>query len=313
MTSNTNLGGELNGARVIVTGASGFIGLNLVRVLAGLGAEITVIDRIQPAERLANVRFEWGDLRHLNKVYEADYLIHLAAITNAGYAERYPLDTYEVNVLGTANLMDHVRIEKRVLFPSTALTYQASGTPISEDAETDLSSVYALSKNIGEQVIKFHCRRMGVGHTIVRFFNIFGPGQLPMYIVPQVLSQIREHGRIEIRNGTVMRDLLFVEDCIDAVLKLSVTPSAKDSVFNIGSGHIVSIAEVARAAVEASDQPNVEITDLEEHIEYSPTAIMADITKVQATIDWYPKTSLKDGLKRMWDSMDHGSAPGQSG
>ena len=113
---------ELAGARVIVTGASGFIGLNLVRVLAGLGAEVMVIDRNQPQERLSNVQFEWADLRHLNKVYEADYLIHLAAITNAGFAERYPIDTFEVNVLGTVNLLNHVRIQKRVLFPSTALT-----------------------------------------------------------------------------------------------------------------------------------------------------------------------------------------------
>ncbi len=313
MTGYANLNGELSGARVIVTGASGFIGLNLVRVLAELGAEITVIDRIQPPERLSNVQFEWADLRHLNKVYEADYLIHLAAITNAGYAERYPLDTFEVNVLGTVNLLNHVRIKKRVLFPSTALIYKASNTPINEEAETDLSSVYALSKNVGEQVVNFHCQRMGVGHTIVRFFNIFGPGQLPMYIVPQVLTQIREHDRIEIRNGSVMRDLLYVDDCIDAVLKLAVTLSAEDSVFNIGSGHIVSISDVARAAVEASGRHNVEIIDLEEKIEYSPAAIMADIGKAQATIDWFPKTSLKEGLKRMWHAMEHGNAAGLMG
>ena len=281
-----DLQNELRGAKVIVTGASGFIGLNMVRVLSDHGAEVMVIDRIQPAERLPQVQFEWADLRHLDKVYEADYLIHLAAITNAGFAERYQLDTFEVNVLGTVNLLNHVQINKRILFPSTALTYKASDTPISEDAETDLSSVYALSKNVGEQVVKFHCQRMGVAHTIVRFFNIYGPGQLPMYIVPQVLTQIRDHHRIEIRNGTIMRDLLFVEDCIDAVLKLSVTHPAEDEVFNIGSGHIVSISDVARSAVEASGYDDVEITDLEELIEYSPTAIMADIDKVQATIDW---------------------------
>ena len=79
---------NLRGARVIVTGASGFIGLNLVRALTHLKADILVIDRIQPAEQFSNVEFEWADLRHLSKVYEADYLIHLAAVTNAGYAEK---------------------------------------------------------------------------------------------------------------------------------------------------------------------------------------------------------------------------------
>ena len=131
-----------------------------------------------------------------------------------------------------------------------------------------------------------------------------------MYIVPQVLNQIKENHRVEIRNGSVMRDLLFVEDCIDAVLKLSVTPSAENSEFNIGSGHIVSISDVAKAAVQASGFDDVEITDLEEFIAFSPTAIMANIDKVQATIDWFPKTTLKDGLRRMWDAMGNGKVTG---
>ena len=294
---------EWRGAKVIVTGASGFIGLNLVKRLSDLGAEVLVIDRAQPAERFSNVEFEWADLKHLDKVYEADYLIHLAAITNAGYAERYPLDTYDINVLGTVNLLNHVKIQKRVLFPSTALVYRASELPISEDGDKELSSTYAQSKNMGEDIVKFLCNRMDVDHTIVRFFNVFGPGQLPLYIVPQVLHQIFEENRVVVRNGSVMRDLLYVDDCIDAVLKLAVSPDALDTVFNIGSGQLVSISDVAESAVKVSGRSGVEITDLKQNIEYSPTAIIADTRRVQATIDWYPKTSLNEGLKRIWESL----------
>ena len=123
-----------------------------------------------------------------------------------------------------------------------------------------------------------------------------------MYIVPQVLRQIVEEGKVVIRNGTVMRDLLYVEDCIDAVMKLAVSTDAAGRVFNIGSGHIVSIAEVAKTAALATGQPDVEIIDLEEQIDYSPTAIIADITRVQSTIDWFPKVDLREGLRRMWQS-----------
>lgn len=275
-------------------------------------ANVLVIDRTQPTNYSPGVEFEWADLRHLNKVYEGDYLIHLAAITNAGYAERYPLDTYEVNVLGTVNLLNHVRIGKRVLFPSTALIYRASETPIAEDAELDLSSTYAQSKIIGEQVIDFNCQRMGISRTVVRFFNIFGPGQLSMYIVPQILRQILEEGHVVLRNGSVMRDLLFVEDCIDAVLKLTVSPAAADSVFNIGSGSIVSISQIAKTAVAVSGRHGVEIEDQEQTIEYSPTSIMADITKVQSTIDWRPKTSLEEGLRYMWEANVRSSLGSQA-
>ncbi|MBC8279852.1 MAG: NAD(P)-dependent oxidoreductase, partial [Chloroflexi bacterium] len=72
---------QLKGQRVIVTGASGFIGHNLVRKLSQLEAEVVVIDRMQPVERFPHVEFEWADLKHLTKIYETDYLIHLAAVT----------------------------------------------------------------------------------------------------------------------------------------------------------------------------------------------------------------------------------------
>ena len=302
MSGSSPLPEELSGARVIVTGASGFIGLNLVKALMSLTADILVIDRIQPAEQFRNIEFEWADLRHLSKVYEADYLIHFAAITNARYAEKYPLDTYEINVLGTLNLLNHVKIAKRVMFPSTALIYKASETPLTEQSELELASTYAQSKIIGEQVVRFLCNRIDVSHTIVRFFNVFGPGQLPMYIVPQVVQQIKEDGRVVLRNGSVVRDLLYVDDCIDAVLKLAVTPDAADSIFNIGSGTKVTISDVATTAVRVSGTPDVEVVDLQQNIQYSPTAILADTSKLRSTVDWSAKTSLEDGLKAMLQS-----------
>ena len=302
MTSLSFPDSELAGARVIVTGASGFIGHNLVKRLSRINAETLVIDRIQPADHFPNVEFEWADLRHLNQMYEADFLIHLAAVTNATYAEKYPMETYETNVLGTVNLLNHVKIGKRILFPSTALVYQASDHPISEEGDLDQTSTYAQSKTIGEQVLKFHANRHEVDYTLVRFFNVFGPGQLPMYIIPQILRQIQEENRVVVRNGAVMRDMLFVEDCIEAVLRLATTPDGANTVFNIGSGEIVSIAEIARQAIEVSGRPDVEFTDLEQTINYFPKAIMADIRKVSETVDWLPRVSLREGLKRMWES-----------
>ena len=160
-------------------------------------------------------------------------------------------------------------------------------------------------------MVRFLCKRIGVSPTIVRFFNVYGPGQLPMYIVPQVVRQIMEDGRVVVRNGSVVRDLLYVDDCIDAVLKLAVTPEAAESVFNIGSGNRATILEVAETAVRVSGVPGVEVVDLKQNIEYSPTAIIADIGRVQSTIDWRPKTSLEEGLREMLQS--YGGARNSAG
>ena len=227
-----------------------------------------------------------------------EHSVHKTLLGN----EKHKILLRETNVLGTVNLLNHVKIKKRILFPSTALVYRASEEPINEDAELDQSSTYAQSKTIGEQVLKFHSRRHEVDHTLVRFFNVFGPGQLPMYIIPQILRQILEENKVVVRNGAVMRDMLFVDDCIDAVLKLAVSPKGVNTVFNIGSGEIVSISEIARQAIEVSGRPDVEFTDLEQNIEFSPTAIRADIRKVSETVDWLPRVSLREGLKRMWES-----------
>lgn len=302
MSELESLRSEFEGTQVIITGASGFIGLHLAQALSALDAKVLIIDRAQPSDQLPHAEFEWADLRHLDKTYETDYLIHLAAITNAGYAERFPLDTYEVNVLGTVNLLNHVNVKRRVLFPSTALMYKESSEPLAEDAEAGLESTYAQSKFIGEQVVKFACERMKVDYTIVRFFNIYGPGQLPMYIVPQVFRQILEDRRIVLRNGSVLRDLLYVDDCLDAVAKLVVSPAAENSTFNIGSGETVSIHDIAQGAIDASDEHEVEITDLQQGIQYSPTSIMADTTKVRSTIDWSPQVKLEEGLRRVWET-----------
>jgi len=108
-------------------------------------------------------------------------------------------------------------------------------------------------------------------------------------------------GKVVLRNGSVMRDLLYVDDCIDAVLKLATSPKAVGQVFNIGSGNIVSIYDVARAAARVSGRDDIEIVDLEENIEYSPSAIIADISKVTSTIDWFPTTDLEAGIRKMWE------------
>jgi UDP-glucose 4-epimerase len=96
--------------------------------------------------------------------------------------------------------------------------------------------------------------------------------------------------------------MLFVDDCIDAVLRLAVAPEAADNVFNIGSGEISTIADMAKQGIEVSGRSDVEYTDLEQNIDFSPRAIMADITKVTSTIDWRPRVTLAEGLKQMWDS-----------
>ena len=85
------------------------------------------------------------------------------------------------------------------------------------------------------------------------------------------------------------------------MLKLVVSPDAVNSVFNIGSGHIQSIYDVAKAAAKVSGRNDIEIIDLEENIEYSPSAIIADITKVTSTIDWFPTTDLEAGMRKMWE------------
>jgi UDP-glucose 4-epimerase len=279
----------------------GFISSHLVTYLLGRGAQVTVVEK----NLLANgtipspqIRFKNADLRYFKDEKEYDYVFHLAGITNAAYAESNPIEAYEANVLATCNLLHSVKVKERFVFTSSATVYgNAPGEHIlSETNPTSPISIYGATKVAAEDLIKTFARTRHLPFNIVRFFNLYGPKQSTLYIVPQIVIQALREKRIVLRNAVVERDFLFVGDAVECLVK-AATSDTVGSTINVGSGIPISLGQLASTVLDVLNDPEVPVTSGNDYEPFSAKRLVADITRA-ILLGWKPKTSLREGLER---------------
>jgi GDP-4-dehydro-6-deoxy-D-mannose reductase len=231
---------NLAGSRVLVTGASGFVGPHLIRALIVSGAEVDCVgpeteapgagDAAVPGWHTADVR----DPEALARAVAAarpDAIVHLAGQSSAARSFEIPEETFAINALGTWNLLDAVRHaapRARVLVVGTGEVYgpQPEGTRVPESAPFRPVSPYALSKAAADGFAEVFARQHGMDVVRTRSFGHTGPGQTPRFVVPSFAQQIAaiEAGEAEavlrVGNLEVTRDLLDVRDVARAYLAL---------------------------------------------------------------------------------------------
>jgi len=296
--------------KYLVTGY-GFVGRYLVDYLSKEpDSEITVIERIVNSVKLPdNVQMVNLDLRHLDRTFEADYVFHLAGVTNVKFAEDNPQTCFEDNVLGTVGLLRHVQVAKRFLFTSTATVYGnpiPSGSLLKEDNPLNTISYYGASKIGAETIIRSVARTKKLPWTIVRFFNLFGKGQGDSYIIPQIIKQLQTDGLVHLRGSRqTKRDYLHVRNAVDAIVYLAGLQESEGEVYNIGSGVGTSIEQLVRyfllllhldLGVDSSTEGRILSNESSLESSFSPRELVADIHKLKAT-GWKEKLSFIEGLK----------------
>lgn len=283
----------------LVTGY-GFVSPYLVRRLVELGADVTVVERNPlPFHRQEkSVKFVYTDIRYLHQRLAFDYVFHLAGITNAAYAEANPLETFEANILATCNLLARVDVKERFVFTSSAVVYgvPTGDASLSEDHSPQPISVYGASKIAAEEVIRAWARTRELPYSIARFFNLYGPRQSPIYVVPQICVQALKDREIVLRNAAAERDFLYVEDAIECLLALATT-GVHDSIVNVGTGVAVSLREVVSIVLGILGDPNISLELGSQQDRFSPLRLVADITKARQ-LNWTPKTTLQVGLAK---------------
>ena len=249
---------------VLVTGGAGFIGSHLVRSLVGKGWDIVVFDdfssgRMENLGKLKDsdsLRVVKGDVRDRKAVDDAvegvEAVVHLAAFVDSAGSVMKPLETNDINVNGTLNVLDACVKEgvKRFVFASSAGVY-GDGDPLPLREEYDLrpASPYAVSKVSGEHYCRVFGECYALRSMVLRFFNVYGPGQgLNQYagvITKFVNSGLRGETLTVYGDGTQTRDFINVADVVDAFEKALVYESSKTEVFNVCTGKPVSINDLA--------------------------------------------------------------------
>lgn len=309
--------------RVLVTGADGFVGEHLVRALLKGGHEVVgAITRDDPTlltlgpEEARSVEWRRFDLRDGGSVASLvsadppDAVVHLAALSSVRASWTAPVETFEVNVLGTVRLLDALGrlpagTDRRVvLLVGSAEAYGVDGTeerPLTEDAPLRPLNPYGASKAAQEAAGWAYARSGGLRVVQTRSFNHAGPGQRPTFVLADWALQLLRRRAIDsdealrVGNIEVRRDFLDVRDVADAYISLLETPAA-EGVFNVCSGQGHSLRELLAMLCDA--------TGVEVEVEVDPGklrpgdigSLVGDPTRLARTTGWMQARPMEQTL-----------------
>jgi nucleoside-diphosphate-sugar epimerase len=287
-------------ADILVTGADGFIGSALVPALRSRGAQVSTFSLCD------------GDIGRSGVVLPpARSVIHLAARTYVPDSWQNPAAFYDVNVLGTVNVLELCRRHKARLTMLSSYVYgHPQQLPIDEDHPLSAVNPYAHTKLMAEDTARNYVRWHGLSVTIIRPFNIYGPGQDERFLIPSIMRQVLDPAQATIRvaDARPKRDYLFIDDLVGLLVRTIEQPAAESSsplIFNAGAGCSHSVAEVAQLANRVTGQAK----PLEDGGQVRPLEVMdvyADIGRAHRATGWRPEISLEEGLRRIGRSLGAG-------
>jgi len=297
---------DLNGASVLVTGATGFVGPYLVQALAEKNARVNILsmgmDEIPSSLCAENLDIVIGDVTKpetLDGITEGvDFVFHLAAISNVDYAVKNPVKTYDVNVRGTLNLLEEVRknpVQKFVYISSSHVYGVPQYIPIDEKHPLAPREPYSASKAAAENIVTAYFSAYGINTAIVRPFNIYGPGQDESFLIPSIVKQASCSDVIKVGNLEPSRDFTYITDVVAGFLKIAESGSG---VYNIGSGIEVKVGDLVSKIVDIVN-PDIEIrsvVDRQRSDRVEIPRMCADVSRLKG-IGWEPKVGLDEGLK----------------
>jgi len=313
--------GALSGKRVLVTGGLGFIGSSLAGRLVEQGARVTLCDALiegyggNPAnirEIRSEVEVDSSDVRDaaaMERLVEGrEVVFHLAAQVSHVMSLSNPYPDIDINIKGTAVLLEACRKrnpEALVVRSGTRGQYgPAVRLPVSEETPSDPRGIYEISQLSAEMICRTYTRIHRIRTVPLRLTNIYGPrGQMKhsQFGVVNWFVRLALEGRpIPIfGSGKILRDFLYVDDCVEALLLAAVEPRAVGEILNVGHDRASTFLEVAELLREIVPGTRIEFTDFTpERLAQEPGDFVSDITKIRRLLGWQPRVGLREGLAR---------------
>ncbi|MBN1384701.1 MAG: NAD-dependent epimerase/dehydratase family protein [Elusimicrobia bacterium] len=290
---------SFKGKSIIVTGGSGFVGRSLVRRLKDEEGKVLVLDKKNGFDLCNQKKFS-----SLKKLRNVDCIYHLAAVSFVPYAWKNPRDTYYVNLTSTLNVLEFCRkMEiKKLVFMSSYVYGQPEYLPVDESHPVLPANPYAGSKRISEQLCEAYSRDFGIRCVILRPFNIYGLGQDKRFLIPDIIKQIINNRKVVLNDSRPKRDLLYLDDMTEALLKAGRYNPVSCEIFNIGYGKSYSVKAVVEYAEKVWGR-KISILYRNIHRKNEIMDIYADISHAKKKLTWEPKIGLKEGLEKMFTAI----------
>lgn len=277
-------------SNILVTGSAGFIGQKLAEYLLEAGHRVLELDQVNGDISEPETLTGYAD-------HEIHHVFHLAGKTFVPESWREPFQFYQVNVMGTVNVLEFCRKTGAGLtYISSYLYGEPDYLPVDETHPVKSYNPYSHSKVMAESACKFYAGHFNVQVTVFRPFNAFGPGQSKLFLISEIISKVMDPAIpvVEVMDLRPKRDYVYIDDLVHALL---LSMEAPKGIYNIGSGCSKSVEEIIQLVMQytgnkkeyrsrAITRPN-EIFDL-----------YADISKAGSDLGWFPKVSFEDGIER---------------
>lgn len=279
-------------SKILVTGASGFIGRALVSRLKAQGRDVVPVDSADGdiASRETLAKFAQQDIAHV---------FHLAGKTFVPDSWDDPQAFCQTNVLGTVNVLEFCRKSRIPITYVSAYVYgHPDSLPIGENSAIRPSNPYALTKRLAEEACEFYASAYDLPVTTIRPFNVYGIGQAEIFLIPAIISQaVDAREDIVVKDLAPRRDYVYLEDLVTALLA-TLDKTGGYRVYNIGSGVSLSVQEVIDAIQDVADtQKKVVCNNVARTNELMD--VVADISKAGKELGWHPEYSFRAGIENI--------------
>lgn len=300
--------------KILITGGAGFIGSNLTKRLVNEGHEVVVLDSLLRGNKIdkdtfSKIQFIKADVRDFEVVLEAskncDLIFHFAAVLGVDIVADNPVETMDVEVIGTRNVVLSAEINnvKKIMYASTSGIYGHSAieNALTEEVLVDPRTSYAMAKRYNEIYLASHHQEKGIDVVSLRFFNVYGSNQDNRMVVPLFFEQAMANEAITVfGSGKQTRDFTYIDDTVEACVRL----------IPVKGCHIVNIANEAEWCIDdlavhikGITNSNSQITFLEapkKRYDYEVERRVGSSEKLFGLTNYKPNTTLPEGLKLIY-------------
>ena len=311
--------------KVMVTGAGGFIGSNLVEKLLSRGYDVYAFDNrllndcLNLKEMIdhKNLHFFKGDIRNMEDIQnffqdDAEVIYHLASTVGVRYYMRDPLSLIDITINGTKNIIELCIKNIKLIFASTSEVYgKNSNVPWKEESDRVLGDpsvdrwCYSSSKALIEHMLFALYRTNKLNFATVRFFNVYGPKQNPIFVVSQSVYRVLNNIPPDIYDGGEQtRCFTYIDDAIDGIIQVGELSKADGKTFNIGNQVPTKIKDIVNLYIKG--QKNIEINNINTNDLYGD--VYQDINRIPncekayELLGWKAKIQVNIGIRKtiMW-------------
>jgi nucleoside-diphosphate-sugar epimerase len=290
---------------VIITGADGFIGRNLVSVLSTTFNIIPIIKKKCKDNFFINLKIEpviWDITKKSKFKFPQGVWIHAASITNLKFCNANYKEALLVNSESVENVMKHAENTGciKFIYISTLGVYgEPKAIPTDEDHPINPIEKYSMTKAIAERTVLNYKYPSNMTSVIVRPFNIYGNNQNRKMLIPHLIKESISGNTLNVKNINHTRDFLNIDDFISGIMKIIGTTLQNKEILNLGSGietTVLQIIHIIEKLVDRKLKVNIRNNDL-----FFPTVTRsrANISKANKLLSWKPQITLKKGIREL--------------